>query len=371
MTPRTRLLRFEPLTVVDLPFEVLENAFWRPQAAKLHGKHKESLAAISNETAKKSYQKLRVAWRREETWINHALNALLASIPDVLLGGLIGELCGGIALDAPHLAKLDAGGIPSITGAPDFVVMGRTTCILGESKVAAHAASQRYDFQQFTKYQMLGAILACARDPAIKRDPAHLIVVPDAEPRSFCADHGQWRPQVHGRRIAVEPDSIDVRDAKGRFRDFATWRTFVRDTLLDKRVLKRCDLDGDKLARLTAVESPILVPTYVVTWADLMGSVRAVSETEGFRNLGHAANKLEGMAYGAAADAMKGDRLDKFVAGKVIFSTSSCETCARRSPQDFPVCEAFPKGIPTEILVAKHDHKTPYPGDGRRQYVAR
>ena len=254
----------------------------------------------------------------------------------MLLGGLIGELCGGIALDAPHLAKLDAGGIPSITGAPDFVVIGRTTCILGESKVAAHAASQRYDFQQFTKYQMLGAILACARDPAIKRDPAHLIVVPDAEPRSFCADHGQWRRQVHGRRIAVEPDSIDVRDAKGRFRDFATWRTFVRDTLLDKRVLKRC---GPRWRQARAPHGCRVADTgsdLVVTWADLMGSVRAVSATEGFRNLGHAANKLEGMAYGAAADAMKGDRLDKFVAGKVIFSTSSCETCTRRSLRTSP-----------------------------------
>jgi hypothetical protein len=113
------------------------------------------------------------------------------------------------------------------------------------------------------------------------------------------------------------------------------------------------------------------VPTYIVTWAEMMAAVRAASETEGFRNLGLAASRLEDMAYGAPPAGAKSERFSKFVATKVIFSTSSCETCARRSPHNFPVCEAFPNGIPTEILVAKHDHKTPFPGDGHKQYVER
>lgn len=312
MPKTSRLLRFEPLTVVDVPFQVLENAHWRPSAAKLTEKEKKKMKGKVR-GKEKDYQRLRAAWLREETWINHALNALLASVPDRGLARLLGDLCSGTLIDNPELAKLDDGGISSTTGAPDFIVLGDGSCVLGESKVDAHEKSARYDFPQFTKYQMLGLIVSCARDPAIRRQAAHLLIVPELSPGTFCKDHQQWWPGVDGRRLVVDPARMAIRDKNCRFRDFNAWRAFVQQTLLADRVLKRCDLDVEEVKNRLAVNTPVVVPTFVVTWSEMMMVVRRMAENDGLRGIARAATRLEKLAYGPG-----GPRADEFAAVKAI-----------------------------------------------------
>lgn len=302
MKPEPRCLRFDPYTVVDAPFQVLENAFWRPQAAKLAPKHRASLAESSKGAGTKTYEHLRAAWRREETWINHALNALLASMPDAMLGRFLGDLCNGTRLDASQVSLMDSGGMASLTGAPDFVVMGTRTCVLGESKVAAHSASHRYSFGQFTKYQMLGAMLTCARDPKMRRSVVHLILSPEPHPEKFCSDRDQWHPDVADARIRIDARKLVLRDPKGRFRDFPSWRAFVRDTLLDRRVNTRCELDRERIETLMRCDSPTLIPTYVATWGQAMSAVRTLAQANGFSSLAQGASKLEQAAYGLEGD---------------------------------------------------------------------
>ncbi len=49
-----------------------------------------------------------------------------------------------------------------------------------------------------------------------------------------------------------------------------------------------------------------------------------------------------------------------------------CMACARFRPDaDGMTCDAYPDGIPHEIVMNQWDHRRPKPGDGGKQFVLR
>jgi len=58
---------------------------------------------------------------------------------------------------------------------------------------------------------------------------------------------------------------------------------------------------------------------------------------------------------------------DKFSFPKDGLALSACAYCKHKH-EDTPTCEAFPDGIPDEILMMKNDHTEPFEGDHGIQF---
>jgi hypothetical protein len=53
---------------------------------------------------------------------------------------------------------------------------------------------------------------------------------------------------------------------------------------------------------------------------------------------------------------------------EALHVNAACDTCAHRRLGTLG-CDVFPDEIPLEIIRGKHDHRTPFPGDGGIQYM--
>lgn len=277
---------------------VLENAYWRPQAAKLHGKHKDSLGAVTAPEAEKGYQKARIAWAREETWINYSLNALFMGMPSELVRLVIAQFTGGFQLMDPQVASLGSGGLSALTGDPDLILVDGPRCVLIESKVAAHPKSHRYSFEQLTKYMTLAKMCELASRGDRPRSFVHLIVAPSLDPKVFCGDAEQWEPSVESGELTVDPIRVRPADRFERFHDFPSWRRWLVGALASRKVQARCGVDEALLRKVESCSTPLLAPTWVVTWDELLGGVVSRCREQGLNGHAEAADQLLALALG-------------------------------------------------------------------------
>jgi hypothetical protein len=53
---------------------------------------------------------------------------------------------------------------------------------------------------------------------------------------------------------------------------------------------------------------------------------------------------------------------------EIPLASITCWRCAHMIDPADRCCRAFPDGIPLDIWLGKHDHRTPYPGDRGLHY---
>lgn len=185
--------RLRSLNVAELPFELLTHLYWRPQAL---GLRKGNDDARHEKRKRPDLLRLKTeVWPQEETWVNKALDAVLAAAPPPAIAEALNALAPGFRFSATQFVKQKASGISDHVGDPDFALWDREsrTLVLGESKIGAKPSNGRYSSEQFSKYMLYGALMEIAGHAT---QVMHLVIAPTREVEVLCNDSDQWRPKV-------------------------------------------------------------------------------------------------------------------------------------------------------------------------------
>lgn len=192
------MLKLKNRNIAELPFEVLEQAHWRPAEAQLCCKYKPATKAMAE------YQRLRGHWRQKEVNVNFSLDALLLSLRPGELGRYA-QFVSGLDFGDARLVDGYCAELKKVIGVPDFVLSDSVNCILGENKLTAS-----YSREQFVKYQSFANF--CYASNELPSQIVHLVIVRDLDPNRFINDIGKsWRPAlVNGHLVLDRTDEKSI-----------------------------------------------------------------------------------------------------------------------------------------------------------------
>lgn len=237
------MLEFKKQNIVELPFEILEQAHWRPREVELCCKYKKP------NDGEYEYKRLQRLWRTREVFFNFSLNALLMSLRPSEMAGFA-EALSDLRFDSAYLFSGYSANLKKIIGVPDFIIGDETSAILAEIKITA-----KYDLQQFVKYQTFAML--CKALNYLPDNFSHLIITANLEPNILIKDYRKnWQPELKNNNLLL---SINEQEKV---------LLEMRENISKIKLKADKSLPGNLDLRKLERESKILIPTNVISWKD-------------------------------------------------------------------------------------------------------
>lgn len=293
-------LAIQPLTLADLPAHVLSMA-WKAPGEFGFRRRASADASVRTEDRVRHYRDQ--VWPKRERFVNQILNGILMAAPPAVLASVAFGLGFSPAMQAPALHKLSTRKLGRFVGEPDFVLFDPKTqsIVLGEIKIGASLGNDRYSFEQYTKYMLLGALLRAA---GLAKQVAHLVIVPVADPKAFCKDYKKWLPTVTNGRLQVSPDQIPTvrRREKVLYSDRISWVAHAVEFLRQPKIQSANDYGDDAIVLLGLEEhGPALWMTGVAAWDTFTQDFDAACAMNGAQQLRPSIRMLGKIACGSQA----------------------------------------------------------------------
>lgn len=288
------------LLASDLPFRVLEDAYWHPQEAHLKPEFSEKFRDQNEAEGRKEYQRLKGFWRKREIWITYAFEALLLASSPRLLATVFNRLIPSAGLVAPEVYACNLRELKADIGVPDFIIGDRDALVLGELKVGAAPTSHRYTFEQYSKFMYFSAVCKLSESSGLPSNVTHLVMCPEIAPEKICSDYAQWRPSLVGNKLIVDPLMLRVRDRKKRVSDFTSWKSQLQRFLVDPALNAHNSPrpDSEQLAR--DLQTTMIADTFVYSWNEF---ATVFNDTAGHSEGHHLALSMDQIRRMASPDA--------------------------------------------------------------------
>lgn len=251
-------LIFEEKNLIDIPFEILITAHWRPQDAQL----KKEFKKVGINAEQKEYQRLNDIWKTREVWINYCLELLYLSTPKNILSEIFNAIVGtNIFEPLSSYTLLRPESLKKWTGIPDFILKDdKNSVIFGEIKIAALKANHKYSFQQYQKYMLLSILYMLTQKNVNCHQIRHIVILPYEDITDNLIDCSTWKPELNSNILKPFYQSPIGPSLKNQFFDR------VNVFLSDKNIYRENNLNISNFQQIIKnIDENII--THFITWS--------------------------------------------------------------------------------------------------------